>query len=145
MLELRRQIEKLSTEQGSAHRSLSDARSKCNDYEDQLMQINKEMHAAQEWAKSKYLYFSRGVLPKKCISHTFFVKLKFQIIIIFSIFHEIFFTNLLNLISISRKKRGGMVPYEKLCLQFHQFDFDTPTTLLLCEIEIGIKTCHLYY
>ena len=72
VLELRRQIEKLSTEQGSAHRSLSDARSKCNDYEDQLMQINKEMHAAQEWAKSKYLYFSRGVLPKKCISHTFF-------------------------------------------------------------------------
>ena len=60
MLELRRQIEKLSTEQGSAHRSLSDARSKCNDYEDQMMQINKEMHAAQEWAKSKYLLLSRN-------------------------------------------------------------------------------------
>ena len=64
VLELRRQIEKLSTEQGSAHRSLSDARSKCNDYEDQMMQINKEMHAAQEWAKSKSLYFSRGVAQK---------------------------------------------------------------------------------
>jgi len=73
VLELRRQIEKLSTEQGSAHRSLSDARSKCNDYEDQMMQINKEMHAAQEWAKSKHLYFRRGV-AQKCISHTFFVK-----------------------------------------------------------------------
>ena len=75
MLELRRQIEKLSTEQGSAHRSLSDARSKCNDYEDQMMQINKEMHAAQEWAKSKHLYFRRGV-AQKCISHTFFVKIE---------------------------------------------------------------------
>ena len=70
VLELRRQIEKLSTEQGSAHRSLSDARSKCNDYEDQMMQINKEMHAAQEWAKSKHLYVRRGV-AQKCISHTF--------------------------------------------------------------------------
>ena len=76
VLELRRQIEKLSTEQGSAHRSLSDARSKCNDYEDQMMQINKEMHAAQEWAKSKYLLLSRN-----CPKNVGTVSLEFQ-------FHE---------------------------------------------------------
>jgi len=65
VLELRRQIEKLSTEQGSAHRSLSDARSKCNDYEDQMMQINKEMHAAQEWAKSLENELKENVAQKE--------------------------------------------------------------------------------
>merc|ERR1712226_1072230 len=65
VLELRRQIEKLSTEQGSAHRSLSDARSKCNDYEDQMMQINKEMHSAQEWAKSLENELKENVAQKE--------------------------------------------------------------------------------
>ena len=76
MLELRRQIEKLSTEQGTSHRSLSDARSKCNDYEDQMMQINKEMHSAQEWAKSKFNVISIS-REKKSSEGFFFVKWNF--------------------------------------------------------------------
>ena len=52
MIELRRQIEKQSTDLGSAHRSLSDLRSKNAELEERLMQVNKELHGAQEFAKN---------------------------------------------------------------------------------------------
>ena len=52
VLELRRQIEKQATDLGSAHRSLSDLRSKNAELEERLMQVNKELHGAQEFAKS---------------------------------------------------------------------------------------------
>ena len=52
VFDLRRQIEKQSTDLGSAHRSLSDLRSKNNDLEERLMQINKELNGAQEFTKS---------------------------------------------------------------------------------------------
>ena len=52
VLELRRQIEKQSTDLGSAHRSLSDLRSKNAELEERLMQVNKELHGAQEFAKN---------------------------------------------------------------------------------------------
>ena len=37
---------------GSAHRSLSDLRGKNAEYEERMMQINKELHGAQEFAKN---------------------------------------------------------------------------------------------
>ena len=52
VIELRRQIEKQSTDLGSAHRSLSDLRSKNAELEERLMQVNKELHGAQEFAKN---------------------------------------------------------------------------------------------
>ena len=52
VFDLRRQIEKQATDLGSAHRSLSDLRSKNAELEERLMQINKELHGAQEFAKS---------------------------------------------------------------------------------------------
>ena len=52
VLELRRQIEKQATDLGSAHRSLSDLRGKNAELEERLMQVNKELHGAQEFAKS---------------------------------------------------------------------------------------------
>ena len=52
VLELRRQIEKQATDLGSAHRSLSDLRGKNAEYEERMMQINKELHGAQEFAKN---------------------------------------------------------------------------------------------
>ena len=52
VLELRRQIEKSATDLGSAHRSLSDLRGKNAELEERLMQVNKELHGAQEFAKS---------------------------------------------------------------------------------------------
>ena len=52
VLELRRQIEKQATDLGSAHRTLSDLRSKNAELEERLMQLNKELHGAQEFAKN---------------------------------------------------------------------------------------------
>ena len=52
VLELRRQIEKQATDLGSAHRSLSDLRGKNAELEERLMQVNKELHGAQEFAKN---------------------------------------------------------------------------------------------
>ena len=52
VLELRRQIEKQATDLGSAHRSLSDLRAKNAELEERLMQVNKELHGAQEFAKN---------------------------------------------------------------------------------------------
>ena len=52
VLELRRQIEKQSTDLGATHRSLSDLRSKNAELEERLIQINKELHQAQQLAKS---------------------------------------------------------------------------------------------
>ena len=64
MLELRRQIEKQSTDLGAAHRSLSDLRSKNAELEERLIQINKEMHQSQEIAKSLEIDLNENVAQK---------------------------------------------------------------------------------
>ena len=64
VLELRRQIEKQSTDIGAAHRSLSDLRSKNAELEERLIQINKEMHQSQEIAKSLECELNENVAQK---------------------------------------------------------------------------------
>ncbi len=65
VMELRRQIEKQSTDLGSAHRQLSDLRAKNNELEERLMQLNKELHAAQEFAKSLEIDLKENVAQKE--------------------------------------------------------------------------------
>ena len=74
MIELRRQIEKQSTDLGSAHRSLSDLRSKNAELEERLMQVNKELHGAQEFAKNLDidLKVKKNRVFLRCIFTTFF-------------------------------------------------------------------------
>ena len=64
VLELRRQIEKQSTDLGATHRSLSDLRSKNAELEERLIQINKEMHQSQEIAKSLECELNENVAQK---------------------------------------------------------------------------------
>ena len=64
MLELRRQIEKQSTDLGATHRSLSDLRSKNAELEERLIQVNKELHQAQELAKSLEIELNENVAQK---------------------------------------------------------------------------------
>ena len=75
MIELRRQIEKQSTDLGSAHRSLSDLRSKNAELEERLMQVNKELHGAQEFAKNLDIDLKvnkKNRVFLRCIFTTFF-------------------------------------------------------------------------
>jgi len=65
VIELRRQIEKQSTDLGSAHRSLSDLRSKNAELEERLMQVNKELHGAQEFAKNLDIDLKENVAQKE--------------------------------------------------------------------------------
>ena len=53
MFDLRRQIEKQATDLGSAHRSLSDLRSKNAELEERLMQINKELQELKDEAANR--------------------------------------------------------------------------------------------
>ena len=64
VLELRRQIEKQSTDLGATHRSLSDLRSKNAELEERLIQINKELHQAQQLAKSLEIELNENVAQK---------------------------------------------------------------------------------
>ena len=48
MLELRKQIEKQSSDLGNATRTVTELRSKVTELEDKLMSNNKELHAAQD-------------------------------------------------------------------------------------------------
>ena len=65
VIELRRQIEKQATDLGSSHRTLSDLRSKNANFEERIMQINKELHGAQEWAKSLENELKENVAQKE--------------------------------------------------------------------------------
>ena len=64
VLELRRQIEKQSTDLGATHRSLSDLRAKNAELEERLIQVNKEMHQSQEIAKSLECELNENVAQK---------------------------------------------------------------------------------
>ena len=64
VLELRRQIEKQATEAGVTHRNLSDLRSKNAELEEQLIQLNKELHQSQEIAKALEIDLKENVAQK---------------------------------------------------------------------------------
>ena len=64
VLELRRQIEKQATEAGVTHRNLSDLRSKNAELEEQLIQLNKELHQNQEIAKALEIDLKENVAQK---------------------------------------------------------------------------------
>ena len=65
VIELRRQIEKQATDLGSSHRTLSDLRAKNADLEEKIMQINKELHGNQEYAKSLEIELKENVAQKE--------------------------------------------------------------------------------
>lgn len=64
VLELRRQIEKQATDLGTTHRNLSDLRSKNAEMEERMMQLNKELHQAQEIAKSLEIDLKENMAQK---------------------------------------------------------------------------------
>lgn len=65
VLELRRQIEKQSNDLGSSHRTISDLRAKNSELEERIIQINKELHGAQEFAKSLECELKENVAQKE--------------------------------------------------------------------------------
>ena len=65
VMELRRQIEKQSNDLGSSHRTISELRAKNSELEERIIQINKELHGAQEFAKSLDCELKENVAQKE--------------------------------------------------------------------------------
>ncbi len=65
VLELRRQIEKQATDLGSSHRTMSEMRAKNVEFEERIMHLNKESHAAQEMAKRLEVELKENVAQKE--------------------------------------------------------------------------------
>ena len=65
VIELRKQIEKQSTELGTATRGLSDCRAKVTELEDKLMANNKELHAAQDLNQTLQHEFKETMAQKE--------------------------------------------------------------------------------
>ena len=63
--ELRKQIEKHSSDLGSAHRTMGDLRTAKGDLEDQITSLNKELHSAQELIKRLEIELKENVAQKE--------------------------------------------------------------------------------
>ncbi len=58
-------VEKQSNDLGSSHRTISDLRSKNSELEERIIQVNKELHGAQEFAKSLDSELKENVAQKE--------------------------------------------------------------------------------
>jgi len=64
VIELRKQIEKQSTDLGTATRTIGDCRSKITELEDKLMSNNKELHSAQDLNQTLQQEFKETMAQK---------------------------------------------------------------------------------
>ena len=74
VMELRRQIEKQSNDLGSSHRTISELRAKNTELDERIIQLNKELHGAQEFAKNLDIDLKENVAQKEDQVKTIFCR-----------------------------------------------------------------------